>query len=299
MMSDASFSDEYPADSFVTTLTASDQINGISINHLPEFTFHAISVYGLTNNSELIKPLMRLYPRFRQECQLSTREALYEQILEGVAARTLSVNALLPFLLEENSRELVSRSALDYLHLRPVEAGDELAGATEILRFVEHDHAQNGGALLGGLVLTGEKAVHDLVLNAYPIFNKKRWIDELARVTSGFTYSDTFELYLTWLEKLNADREDELFGSLAAGLVNTVRAHRTGEVITVKRTLGCSDDNSLEIIERVPIHRHFEQILPRLNSLRVNENPPGIMDQVIYLWRKALFARLPFRAVDD
>ena len=67
-------------------------------------------------------------------------------------------------------------------------------------------------------VVNGDSRVNKLLWDVKSILDGAE-IQRLASCRSGFLYQSTIEFYLSWLESLDGDYLDSVFGSVASGLL--------------------------------------------------------------------------------
>jgi hypothetical protein len=139
---------------------------------------------------------------------------------------------------EESQRHIVSQAVLDYIIYRPGTPDDPLAGVQDVLGMLRAGTASNSGAVLGGLLLTGDRRVVALIENIVTDLTRGAIIDEMVKTQSGFLYAPIIEFYLDWLEQLNSKAPEAEFGSLASGLVLMIRHAHTGMVLDIRRDFG-------------------------------------------------------------
>jgi len=255
---------------------------------LESFVFFGLSLYGSSNQENLIPHLISLYRELSSRSEVEVRMRLNSSITKEVGENTLSVNALLPFIGFEQELSIVSTAVLDYCMYRETEE-DELAGVKDVIGILRSGICLCPGGVVGGLVLLGDKRVVDLLYELpyeLPYLEDNSDIAAFARTFSGFLYQPMIDFYLTWLEVLNSTVTELEFGSLASGLVNMVQKDNFGVVTSVERRYGKRDaELPIVNVSQIPFGEYLSEIEGRLLNIAEAETAPKIMPTVIGHWR--------------
>lgn len=278
---------QYTEDELVDILVDPKRHAEIADELLDQFTHFCLSIFGHTNDSNLIPSVAALYERFRRVVPRETRDAVYEAIAAQVEAREISANALLPFVHDEDARALASRAALDLAMYAPALERDELSGVRHVLGLIKGGRAQNNGAILGGLLLTGDRRVMELLAPHRGEFLAPEILDECSKTQSGLVYRAVVEFYLDWLEELMEGGVESAFGAVASALVLMLRHETQGTVFEVRRGFGMREgEPPAELLEQQTFSEYFEQVRPRMEAIALRETEPKVMPEVIAAWEK-------------
>ena len=281
------------ASRFSDLLTTPTRVPEVPRWELADFLFFSVQTYGSTNDSNLIGPLRVLYHRCNAELSVNVRESVQDAISAAVADNDLSSNALLPFVSTESARHIVSKAVLEFLMYRPSQPDDLLAGVRDILALYHAETTVNAGAVLGGLLLTGDRRVIDAVMGVVDKDTSLTTIKELAKTHSGFLYAPVIECYLGWLESLNNEATEAEFGVMASGLTNMLRRDQTGEVLELRRDFGQGTEaSSVEVIAQYLFDDYAPRVLAKMAAIAEAESEPKLMPRVGVEWRQH---RLPER----
>lgn len=278
---------DFSDDELVEILLDNSKHHEIDSEHLDGFLYFGISLYGHTNNSDLIGPLTTFYDRARSELSRETREGVYEAIVGRVETNDISINALLPFLYEETDKAIVSSAVIDYVMYRKVEDDEELAGVKDIVNALEAGAGKNTGAILGGLLLTGDRRITEMLAPKTKEWSTRAIIDELIHVHSGYTYATVVDFYLSWLDELNRRQMDAEFGALAAGLAKLLDYDQAGVVLEVERNFGLPTGSApMTIISNESFEEFFRRAESSMQELAERESEPKLMPSIILAWRE-------------
>ena len=248
--------------------------------------------YGVFNDSAMIGPLGNLYqtlvlPNLSEE----RRWKIYRQIVEVIDnLDTVSINSLLPFIAEEPSKRIVSSAVIDYVCLRPLSKNDEMSGAKDIIGMIQSATLKNSGAAFGGLLHLGDARICKLLWHIRDELSQDE-ISVAVTCTTGFLYAATVEFEIDWMEALDGDIKDGLFGILASGLAlqfknNQYDAALTGyrQFPTKKNATEADIKKARALAKPISVSEYTKKIAPRLYALERTEPPPRVMPQVLSTW---------------
>ena len=282
-------SDEYKK--FMETLNSPGSWESLDSQSFFHFTYDAIYTYGHTNNLELIPLIRRLYIYFRKRTETEERWNLYQDIVREVSNNNISVFAFLPFLYEENDKAIVSTAAIDYCAYRPLENDDPLTAVKEIIpRIIQQTNVECRYGLFGGLLCLGDRRVNNMLWQI-----KQRLLPDevksLVTIQTGILYTNTFEFYMHWLEELKEDSGNEIFGSVASGIVFALRQaqklQKTDEptVIDHERIFPSPEDvNPSNLKKEYKFSEYRNLIAPRLLAITDKETGERVMPFVLKAW---------------
>jgi hypothetical protein len=282
-------SDEY--EKFMETLNSPRRWESLDNQSLFQFAYDAIYTYGHTNNLELIPLIRHLYIYFIKRTETEERWNLYQSIVREVNNNNISVFAFIPFLYEEIDKGIVSTAAIDYCAYRPLDNDDPLTAVKEIIpRIIQQKNVECRYGLFGGLLCLGDRRVNNMLWQI-----KHRLLPDevkfLVTVQTGILYANTFEFYMHWLEELKEDSGNQIFGSVASGIVFALRQaqnlQKTDEptVIDHERVFPSPKDVSPSNLKKeYKFSEYRDLITPRLLAITDKETGARVMPFVLKVW---------------
>jgi hypothetical protein len=273
------------SEELLTLLNDTEAHDSLDDEKLCQLTFLGIGVYGMSNNQTMIAPLMSLYRVFSRKIDAKEKLELYRAIQDKLLEREISVNALLPFMLEECNFTIASSAALDYAVCRPLTDDDPMSGPRDIIDMINKDASECRVGLLAGLLLLGDSRVNELLWGVRSVLRDDE-IRLLAQCRSGFLYQSTIEFYLRWLESLSGDYSDGIFGSVASGLLLSRENLMIEKVFETERIFPVPEERSPSLIRsKYELDEFAELIADRLIALEIKEPPPKVLPEVLRAWR--------------
>ena len=248
--------------------------------------------YGAFNDSAMIGPLAELYKNaVLPTLSEARRWNLYRQVNQLMdAVEFVSVNALLPFIAEEESQRIVSSAVIDYASLRPLTDNDEMSGPKDIIGMLESGFLKNSGAAFGALLHLGDQRVCKLLWNIKDDLSEDE-IRIAVTCTTGFLYASSVEFEIDWMEAMDGDIKDGIFGLVASGLALQFKNNKFDMVLTglrqfpaKKNLTEAEQKRNRELAKPISISEYTKKIAPRLYALERTEPPPRVMPQVLSIW---------------
>jgi hypothetical protein len=240
--------------------------------------------YGFFNNQDMIGPLTGIYREFAmKKMPEEERYAASRHAADFVAQTTVvSINALLPFIVEDISRPVVSTAVIDYVSLGSLTDGDPMSRVKDIIGMIERNILKNEGAAFGGLLHIGDKRVCDLLIPLRDSFDQDA-LREVVQCSNGLVHSATAEFYLDWLEGV----QGTTFDLVASGLGLLKKRSQIDQVYTGHRpfpTRGITLEQWNAAHKPIPLADYVKRIAPRMYALERAESPPRIMPHVLTDW---------------
>jgi hypothetical protein len=204
---------------------------------------------------------------------------------------SVGVNALLPFILKEPLRGIVSSAVIDYVAIGSIVNDDPLGRPKDIVEFIRSGNMANIGAAFGGLLHFGDQRVCRLIWPLRDLLEPDD-VQEAIWCTTGYIYSSTVEFEIDWLEGLDGTIDDAVFSNVAAGLVREVRNSEMNVVLTGPRPFPipkgplteAEQVKAGEIADPVPLEEFANRIAARLHAIERTEPPPRVMPHVLTAW---------------
>ena len=243
--------------------------------------------YGFFNDAGMIAGLSRLYAEHATQLAPDVRMEMFRLIATLVQQTSaVSINAFLPFLVEDPDGSVVSTAAIDYVSIGPLSDGDPMSRVRDVIGMIVGERMKNPGAAFGALLNLGDDRVCRLLVPMRDGLDPET-IDEIARTSTGFVYSATVEFYLDWLEGLDGDRQDRTFGTVASGLALLRRRSRLDLVLSGRRPFPAAAAKAEAWRAQqsaTDINTYAQSIAPRLYMLERTEPPPRVMPVVLQTW---------------
>jgi hypothetical protein len=219
---------------------------------------------------------------------IEIRREIYQQTAAAQQREpaVVSCNAYLPFIFCETAEGIVGSATIDYISLAELIDGDPMTRVKEVIGLIERESIQNRGAAFGALLFTGDSRATRLLV---PLRDRLT-LDEVAtamRASTGAMSVASVEFLLGWLESLDGDPTDGLFGMVASGLVNVRRRLKTPLVMTGLRPFpvnSVTPEEHARMARLIGIEEFTAQIAPRLLGLERTEPEPKIMPVVFETW---------------
>jgi len=246
-------------------------------------TMAAIELYGTTADPNLVKKLMPLYRHYVTRIHPAQRLRNYQATVDRVLAGESGVHSLIPFVCCDPSRPVASSAALDYVVLAPSTAENETAGACELLDLYERGALDNGLAVLGGLVMTGDRRILILLKEPCRALSCDE-IEILIKCRGSLLTAAVVEFYLEWLEALDCSTECDSYAAVAAGFANLAIGATDNIVYDIERIVPSTPDNAVRVLNQWPISEYAASIALRLEDLARREEGEPIIPVVMSMW---------------
>lgn len=244
--------------------------------------------YGVFKNPEMIPGLQRLFHDVvLQQFSLEERWEIFRRVTSLLGkVDWISSIALMPFVYLETDPQLVASAVIDYASLLPLVEDDEMTGPRDVIQMIEGGSMGSTAGAFGGLLYLGDPRVCRLLWPIRDLLDK----DEVATALScstGYLYSSTIEFQLEWLQGLEGEPDDGLFGVITSHLARSRRLSKLDQVIGGKRPFPVnSDEDGTEQRARPTWSRdeYALRIAPTLYALERSEPPVRVMPHVLLAW---------------
>ena len=269
----------------VMTDDAKTRLDGFTL--LNDIALCEIVRYGVYSDENMISDLSQFYREIIMEREEEQRFELYQHVaglVENVPF--VSANAFLPFIAEDTARRIVSTAVIDYVSSGQLTDNDPMSRPKDIIEMIESSFLENEGAAFGALLYLGDERVCRLL---WPIRDSldNAAINEAVNCSTGFMYSATANFYMDWLEGMEGDLEDGLFGIVASGLYLLKKSSQQDLVFTGQRPFPAKDASPEEfqaMRTSISIGKYLEGAAPRFFALERTEPPPRVMPHVLLEW---------------
>lgn len=118
-----------------------------------ENLFQSLDLYGSSRDDELVPLLVELYRFAVSRLPVSVRHAVCRALANPADIARATVAGLIPVMLIEPDRGVVQSVTFDILRFSKIDPDGRLLAENVLLDVLEADSAENGGAILAGLVL--------------------------------------------------------------------------------------------------------------------------------------------------
>lgn len=255
----------------------------LSDERLDVTVLSAIELYGTTANPDLVKKLMPLYRHYVTCIHPAQRLRNYHTTVDRVLAGESGVHALIPFICCDPARPVASTAALDYAVLAPSIEESVTAGACELLDLYERGALANGLAVLGGLLMTGDRRILAMLRSHCSALSCEE-IEILIKCRGSLLTAGVVEFYLEWLEGLDSRTECDSYAAVAAGFANLAIGASDETVHDIERVIPSSPDNAVRIINQWTLSEYAVSIASRLEDVARREEGEPIMPVVMSMW---------------
>ena len=263
-------------------LTAPEGAVDLSDEQLDEALHALIGLSGSMADPTLLEQLKPLYrhavTRLHPAMRLRNYQAMVDRVIDGA----MNVRSLLPYMVCDNDRTLVSMAALDYALLAPEEDAPT-AAAEFLVDAYQHGAFANGPAILAGLLLSGDRRLLALLAPICRTLSCED-VEEMIQCQGSFLMAAVVEFYLDWLEQLDSLVEEDVFGAVAAGLANLVLGEHDGVVYDIERVIPSTRENAVQLLEQWTLAEYAAIIAPRMQALADREQGEAIMPEVLSIW---------------
>ena len=243
--------------------------------------------YGWYGRADMIAPLAAFYRNYVMRLPEERRFRTSRHIMHLVDVSCVSVNALLPFIAEDDGRAVVSTCVIDYVSLGALTDDDPMSRVKDIIGLIEGGALKNEGAAFGALLHMADERVCRLLLPLRDRLDPDAK-NEAVKCSTGFIHAAVADFYLDWLEGLNGDGQDAEFGIVASGLALLRKTSRVDAVFTGRRPFPLRRDTpehlKKDMAASIPIAEYLKRVAPRIYALERSEPPPRIMPHVLAEW---------------
>jgi hypothetical protein len=213
---------------------------------------------------------------------VSSREKLYDDILEDVQNRVNSARSLIAFVIFEQHPRIVSRAVKDYLVNRQCDIADEFAGVQEIVGILAHGEAANKGAILAGLIGVCDRRINAVARIARRLLTPSE-IKSFSRVHTGQLNAAKIEFCLEWLVELSQEESRQGAADIATALMLMV-VHDENGVVEDIREVDYVGFKSTKFSETKSFESYYAEVLPILRYLGNCEGLKCKVAKVIDMW---------------
>jgi hypothetical protein len=243
----------------------------------------AVGLYGKTADPELVEKLLPLYRHYVTRIHPAQRFRNYQATVDLVLAGKSGVHALMPFICCDPARPVASTSALDYVVLAPVNEEKVTAGALELLDLYDRGTLANGLAVLGGMIMTGDRRILAL-LEPYCRALSCDEVEILIKCRGSLLTCAVIEFFLEWLEALDCSEDSDVFAAVAAAFANLAIGATDGVVYDIERVIPSTPDNAVRILKQWPLTEYAASIAGRLHDIAEREVGEPIVPEVMSIW---------------
>ena len=242
-----------------------------------------IALAGSMDSPRLLDKIGPVYRHAMSRLHPARRLRSYQLMADRVIAGEADARALLPFLVFDRDRPLVSAAALDYALLSPDDPEEPLAGVDFLLDVSEQGGFANGPAVLGGLLMSADRRILARLKPLVRLLSCEG-IEELIQCRGRFLTAGVVEFYLDWLEQLDSVRDADAYGAVAAGLANLAISHDRGPVHDIERVIPGTPEEAVRIVQQWTFADYAALIAPRLQVLAEREEGEPVITEVMAIW---------------
>lgn len=255
----------------------------LSDEQLDAAVMAAVRFYGATADPDFVSKLLTLYRHYVTRIHPAQRFRNYQEIVDQVISEDLGVYALMPFVCSDPARMVASTAALDYVLLAPTSEENATIGASELLNLYDRVSLANDLAVLGGLVMTGDRRILTMVKEHCRALTCEQ-IEILIKCRGTLLTAAVVEFYLEWLEELDSQQDFDNFAAVAAGFANLAIGATDDTVYDIERVIPSTPDNAVRILKQWPLAEYAASIAPRLEAVARREEGEPIIPEVMSIW---------------
>lgn len=240
--------------------------------------------YGVSQNADRIFNLFGLYRYAMKILDVGERSELlseFSQIVERQEGK--GHMGLMMFLTADDNFGVCSSAALSLSVLFDPMGKDALAGPSFVVNtlLTRTSDPRSQGAGLGGVLLLGDKRVMPMLRDAWDQLAEEAQL-EMSRAKSGFVSEGIVEFWLDCLEK---DCSDSVFGSVVAAIANMPVIARVPLVLDMQREFPAyASAEPIRYLRKSSFRDYLAQIRPRLEALEKREAEPKVVPRICEMW---------------
>jgi hypothetical protein len=251
--------------------------------------FGEIMRYAIICDEASVVDITLLYQRaLDQDMSVEVRRQIYRETAAAQQREptVVSCNAYLPFIFCETADGIVGSATIDFVSLAELVDGDPMTRVKEVIGLIKRESITNRGSAFGALLFMGDSRVSRLLLAQ----RDRLAPDEVSiamRSGTGLISAASVEFLIGWLEGMDGDPTDGLFGTVASGLVNVRRRQEAPLVMTGLRPFPVSSvtrEEHARMARLIGLDDFTAQIAHRLLDLERTEPEPKIMPVVLEAW---------------
>lgn len=271
----------------ILSILKSGQWQSFSEEQLVSLLRAVLFVYGHQGDTEYIKYVSGVYHQLLKiGADEDTRLMLESEMISLVEHDKVLTVVFLPFLVEDPSPQVVSKAVIDFVSMSDYVDG-ELYAFTELRHFFKQGNLANPGAVLGGLVATGDRQSIKLAIELRGELNPEE-IRIAANVTTPFPQHRMIQFWLQWAKELVTSQvaEDQKnFGSAASALVLAINPASRQQVTEGDRNYPCHKSEPPVIHTRTWTREEYaEEIAEDLYWVESQEGAPRLFSVVLRHW---------------
>ncbi len=260
----------------------------------PTTLYHKISRFEVAKEDLAVGQTALLYREYLGNTDVPDRENLYLEVLNDVVQGVSSSASLLPFIVYEPNRKLVSKAVGDFLSHRNCNLDDEFAGVHEVVEILVGSHAANKGAILAGLVAVGDRRINAVARAARHLLTPED-IRSFSRYHINRIRSSSVEFCLDWLIELNQGTDRLVVADIGCALMLMVFHDELGFVEDLSEINYVGFKNT-KVLQTKTFENYYSEIMPILKYLKGCEGFETIIQTVIDAWQDHEFKAAEMRA---
>ena len=251
--------------------------------------FGEIIRYATLGDQSSVAHLSRIYQQMLgRGMPVEIRRQIYQETASAQQSEpaVVSYNAYLPFIFCEAADGIVGSATVDFISVGELIDGDPMTRVKEVIGLIERKSLRNRGAAFGALLFTGDSRVSRLLLPLRDQLTENE-VTIAMRGSTSLISAASVEFLIAWLEGMDANSTDGLFGTVASGLVNVRRRAESPVVMTGRRPFpvgSVTREEQARMGRFIPIDKFTAQITSRLLNLERTEPEPKIMPVVLETW---------------
>jgi len=271
-------------------------------DNLLEFLEWALMLYGSEEDSSLVPDLAALYKRVIENTDPEHRKLRLQSISLAAEKYRLAACTLLPPLVLDPDAFVVSTAIIDYVALSHPDANGLPFEFAEIDNLFKKRAFENPGAVLGGLVTSGDRRFHPAIHQWMKLLN----YDDIKIATNcrtPFTKHGEIIFWLDCSEELLRSRDpksEKLFGIVSSAVWLLGKNNPSNAVQDAERRFPAYEtEHPVVVINEWGRSAYAKEIAERLYGCEAAEPAPKVFSAVLRTWNLEPRAELMDQFIPD
>jgi Tfp pilus assembly protein PilF len=265
--------------------------SGVARSNLERYAVQLCALYAAhaEPNASVRASFDAMYSRLLEDLSPIERGRIIDEVCASLPVGIAAVNTLALFVHAEPDPGVAATAVINIAHVAPLSGDDPLSGLSMLTSLYEHEHTSETVriSVFSGLLLLGDRRVLPILDRLWGLLGRQGR-RRVLYAKSGVAYASTVDFLL---DRLGKERDEGLFGSLAAALCRlpeeTAQGRHPGYVVDVARRLPSSfleSEPTLTLLDACPIEVYGARIAPRLKELAREESEPKVLPMVMAAW---------------
>ena len=277
--------------SFDSVITTPHLWSGVARSNLERYAVKLCALYAAhpEQGASVRASFDAMYGRLLEDLSPVERGCIIDEVCASLPVGNAAVHTLALFVHAEPDPGVAATAVINMAHLAPLSGDDPLSGLSMLTSLYEHEQTSETVRIgvFSGLLLLGDRRVLPILDRLWGLLGRQGR-RRMLYAKSGLAYASTVDFLL---DRLGKERDEGLFGSLAAALCRlpeeTAQGRHPGYVVDVARRLPSScleSEPTLTLLGAWPIEEYGARIAPKLKELAREESEPKVLPTVMAAW---------------